>query len=113
MLFHPISNTIKNSKEYLALKNNQKKTEISINANRRGKISPSHEMNHHLIGSRYGARQASKKTEASIKLMIIKNLRKKVRSRVTINAIYPIKRSLWPPGPFITWYKCFNICPFL
>jgi len=99
MLFHPINNTIKNSKEYFGLKNNQKKTEISINANRRGKISPSHEMNHHLMGSRYGARQASKKTAASIKLMIIKNLRKKVRSRVTINAIYPIKCSLWPMSP--------------
>jgi hypothetical protein len=63
------------------------------------------------MGSRYGARQASKKTAASIKLMIIKNLRKKVRNRVTINAIYPIKWSVWsmghwpfePPGPGI-WY---------
>ena len=89
MLFHPINNTIKNSKEYLGLKNNQKKIEISSNANRRGKINPSHEMNHHLMGSRYGARQASKKTAASIKLMTIKSLRKKVRTRVTINANLP------------------------
>ena len=52
-------------------------------------------MNHHLMGSRYGAAQASKKTAASTKLMTIENLRKKVRMRVTINAIYPIKWSSW------------------
>jgi hypothetical protein len=62
------------------------------------------------MGSRYGARQASKKTAASIKLMIIKNLRKKVRSRVTINAIYPIKWSLTPPVLFIIRYECSTFC---
>jgi hypothetical protein len=64
------------------------------------------------MGSRYGARQASKKTAASIKLMIIKKLKKKVRSRVTINAIYPIKWSYGLMGPFITRYDASIFCPF-
>src|SRR5215468_4635271 len=95
MLFHPINNTTRNTKEYLGLNNNQKKTEKNNNITKTGKINPSHEMNHHFLGSRYGARQASKKTAARIKFRTIKNLRKKVRNRVTINAIYPIKRSLY------------------
>ena len=57
-------------------------------------MNPSHEMNHQLTGLRYGATQASKKAATRIKFKTIKNLRRKVRNRVTINAIYPIKWSV-------------------
>jgi hypothetical protein len=52
ILFHPINNTTTSGKEYLGLKNNQKKIEMSSSISRTGKISPSQEMNHHLMGSR-------------------------------------------------------------
>jgi hypothetical protein len=90
MLFHPINNTINSNKEYLGLRNIQKKIAAISNISKRGKIKPSQEINHHRMGLRYGARQASKKTATSIKFRTIKNLKKKVRTRVTITAIYPI-----------------------
>jgi hypothetical protein len=57
-------------------------------ANKKGKISESHEMNHHRDGLRYGARQANKKIMARIKFRTIRNFFVKVRNLLAIPAIY-------------------------
>jgi hypothetical protein len=61
MLLYPRSIARTEINANLGFANNQKIRNIKTSVNKKGNANPRNEMNHHLAGCRYGARQASKK----------------------------------------------------
>ena len=65
MLFQPMINGINEMKTYRGLKMSQKNMNAIRLIMRKANASPISEMGHQFLGSRYGAKQASKKTTAT------------------------------------------------
>ena len=87
MLFHPIKRVIRGINAYRGFRKIQKIKNKSCRPKIKAKPKPRSEINHHLVGFKYGAKADNKKTIAARIFKKRKNLFAKTENLAAINAI--------------------------